>query len=399
VSVLRLIELVRTRLAMITRLGWGFLAAALILWVIGSAFGWGELRVAGAGLAVLVGFSALLTMGGMALRLQVDLTPVRVRPGQSSDGILVAANDGPRRVRSATLELPVGRTVATFTVPALAPGQSRGFDFDVATVRRGVITVGPVTTVRGDPFGLARREVSWAEAVELFVHPEVVGLPSLDAGLVRDLEGRPTSDPSASDLDFHTLRPYVPGDERRHIHWRSSARASAARGSTTFLMKGYTDTRRSHLGVIFDGRPQTYADEEAFETGVVSAASVAVRALRDEMDVTVVAADHAMDRVGVARTLDGFSRVEPSTASLPDLTARLVTLAPATSIVLVVTGAEHPFSGLRRATAQFGPHVRVVVLRVNPGHPTSSAALHGMTVLSMAELADLPRLVAVAGLA
>ena len=206
-SVLRLIELVRTRLAMITRLGWGFLAAALILWVIGSAFGWGELRVAGAGLAVLVGFSALLTMGGMALRLQVDLTPVRVRPGQSSDGILVAANDGPRRVRSATLELPVGRTVATFTVPALAPGQSRGFDFDVATVRRGVITVGPVTTVRGDPFGLARREVSWAEAVELFVHPEVVGLPSLDAGLVRDLEGRPTSDPSASDLDFHTLRP------------------------------------------------------------------------------------------------------------------------------------------------------------------------------------------------
>ena len=87
-------------------------------------------------------------------------------------------------------------------------------------------------------------------------------------------------------------------------------------------MKGYADTRRSHLGVIFDGRPQTYADAEAFETGVVAAASVAVRALRDEMDVTVVAADHAMDRVGVARTLDGFSRVEPSTASLPDLTAR-----------------------------------------------------------------------------
>ena len=115
-SVLRLIELVRTRLAMITRLGWGFLAAALILWVIGSAFGWGELRVAGAGLAVLVGFSALLTLGGMALRLQVDLTPVRVRPGQSSDGILVAANDGPRRVRSAMLELPVGRTVATLSL-------------------------------------------------------------------------------------------------------------------------------------------------------------------------------------------------------------------------------------------------------------------------------------------
>jgi hypothetical protein len=163
-------------------------------------------------------------------------------------------------------------------------------------------------------------------------------------------------------------------------------------------MKGYTDTRRSHLGVIFDGRVEAFVDEEAFETGIVAAASVAVRALRDEMDVTVVAADHAMDRVGVARTLDGFSRVQPSMALLPDLTARLVTLAPATSIVLIVTGAEDPFSGLRRATAQFGPHIRVIVLRVSPGHPTSSVVLHGITVLSMGDLADLPRLVAVGGL-
>jgi uncharacterized protein (DUF58 family) len=396
--ILRLIERARSRLAVVTTVGWGFVACAVVLWIIGSQLGWGELRVVGAGLAALVACSVALTLGGMALRLRLEVIPVRVRPGVSAHGILHAANDGPRAVRSATLELPVGAGLATFTVPGLPPGAAHAFPFEVTTTRRGVITVGPVTTVRGDPFGLARREVSWAEAVEVFVHPHVVGLPSLDAGLVRDLEGRATSDPSASDLDFHTLRPYVPGDERRHIHWRSSARASAGRGTTSFLMKGYTDTRRSHLGVIFDGRVEAFVDEEAFETGIVAAASVAVRALRDEMDVTVVAADHAMDRVGVARTLDGFSRVQPSMAPLPDLTARLVTLAPATSIVLIVTGAEDPFSGLRRATAQFGPHIRVIVLRVSPGHPTSSVVLHGITVLSMGDLADLSRLVAVGGL-
>jgi len=44
------------------------------------------------------------------------------------------------------------------------------------------------------------------------------------AGRARDLDG-PTFDSSPQgSAAFHTLRDYVPGDERRHIHWRSTAR-------------------------------------------------------------------------------------------------------------------------------------------------------------------------------
>ena len=147
--------------------------------------------------------------------------------------------------------------------------------------------------------------------------------------------------------------------------------------------------------MVLDARSGRYADEDAFEAAVVAAASVTVRALRDEMDVTVIAGDHAMDRVGIAHTLDGYSRVQPVELSLPELTGRLASLAPTTSIALIVTGAEHPFAQLRRATAQFGPSVRVVVLRVALQGASSATSVHGMTVLTLGQLSDLPRLIGI----
>ncbi len=390
---------VRARLAVVTPLGWGFVGCAVVCAALGLALAWVELLVIAVALAVLVLLGLLLTLGGTPLDLRVELVPPRVRAGRTAYGRLVATNSRTGAVRPATLEMPVGPDLASFRLPRLAAGESTVFEFDIPTERRGVIDVGPVVTVRGDPIGLARREVSASDLVELFVHPHLVPLPSLDAGLVRDLEGRPTQDPSVADLDFHTLRAYVPGDDRRHIHWTSSARVSAASGTTTFMMKSYTDTRRSHLGVLLDGRAESYLDDDAFEMAVVAAASIATRAQRDEMDVSVVAANHAMDRVGVTRTLDGFARVSPSASELSGLASHLLTLAPSMSIAVVITGSENAFPDIQRGFSQFGPQVRTHVLRIRPGAPSATSVLHGCTVLTLGDLADLGRLISVAGLA
>jgi uncharacterized protein (DUF58 family) len=387
-----LLARVRRALAVVTRLGWGFVVTAAALASAGALLGWAEPVIAAAALAVLVALAALLTLGGANLHLEVALSPVRVRAGESSTANLVATAVG-HAVQPSTVELPVGETVAEIAVPTLRRDARFDFPIEIPTSRRGVVVIGPATTVRGDPFGLARREVSRAPAVELFVHPRVLPLPPLDAGLVRDLEGRATNDPSASDLDFHTLRPYLPGDERRHIHWRSSARAGATGGGATLMVKGYTDTRRSHLGLVVDARPEAYSGDDAFEDAVAAAASVAVRALQDEMDVTVVAGRHAVDRGDRARVLDTFSRVQAWQAGLPALTARLVTMAPATSVVVLVTGGHTPVAELRRSTAQLGPQVRLLTLRVDPDRASSLASAHGLTVLSMSQLEDLSRLV------
>lgn len=386
----------RTRV--VTRAGWVALLSAAVLWVAGGVLGWAELRLIAVAVSALFLLALALTLGGAPVDLAVTLDPARVRVGRTATGTLHARCTRSRAVRSAVVELPVGESVATFALRRLPPGESEEISFSIPTSRRGVIPVGPVTTVRGDPFGMARREVSASEQVELFVHPVLVSLGSLEAGLVRDLEGRPTADPSASDLDFHTLRAYVPGDDRRHIHWRSSARVSAARGSTTLMMKGYTDTRRSHVGIILDGRAASYVDDEAFEMAVTAAASIADRALRDEMDVTVVAAGHAMDRAGVLRTLDGFARVTPHPADLSSLSGRLMTLAPATSIAVVVTGFENPFADIQRGVAQFGPRVQTLALRVRPGQSSTATSVLGLSVLTMGDLADLRRLISLGGL-
>ena len=93
--------------------------------------------------------------------------------------------------------------------------------------RRGIITVGPVQHGTGRPVGPLPARGRGHRAEEIIVHPRTVRLERLGAGLLRDLEGQSTKDLASHDLAFHALRPYVPGDERRHIHWRSSARVGA----------------------------------------------------------------------------------------------------------------------------------------------------------------------------
>ncbi|MFX4505177.1 DUF58 domain-containing protein, partial [Acinetobacter baumannii] len=72
--------------------------------------------------------------------------------------------------------------------------------------------------------GLLRREHAFDDVHDLFVHPRTVALPSTSAGLVRDLEGNATRRLVDADMSFHAIREYVPGDSRRQVHWKSTAK-------------------------------------------------------------------------------------------------------------------------------------------------------------------------------
>uniref|UniRef100_UPI0013D5F505 DUF58 domain-containing protein n=1 Tax=Cellulomonas iranensis TaxID=76862 RepID=UPI0013D5F505 len=264
-------------------LGWGVLVVALLALAAGRLLGWGELASLGvAGLAVVV-VGLLMTVGRTRYRVVLDLADHRVRIGQRAVGRVEVRNAARRRALPSQVDLPVGDRLVELSVPGLAPDAVHDDLFAVPTERRAVIVVGPVVSRRGDPLGLVQRRLRWTEPSELFVHPEVVALGGANAGLLRDLEGQSTRDLSDSDLNFHALRDYVAGDDRRYIHWRTTAR----RGK--LMVKQFEDTRRTLTVVALANATGDYRDPDELELAVSVAASVAVQAIRDERDVEVLA--------------------------------------------------------------------------------------------------------------
>lgn len=373
---------------MLTPAGRAALLVAVTAWLLGLRLGWQELFLVAACCAIALLIAVGFVVGRPSLDITIELDPARVSVGTPAAGRLVAANKSRARLRALGVEVPVGLGRATFPVPSLAPGASHDELFVVPTGRRAVIPIGPPTAVRTDPLGLLRRDAVEQVTVELFVHPKIIALDSLSPGLQRDLEGQATRDLSTSDLAFHTLRDYTQGDNWRHVHWRSSAKAGR------LLVRQFQDTRRSQLTVVVDGSSASYRTGDEFELAMSAAASVCVRAVKDQQDVCVVAASHAVTATTPHRILDTVARgaLAEHGQDLSALAGRAYRLARDTTVLMLLTGSVIPFRALKSAATYFGPDVRVIALRCEPDAPPGLSKSGDLTVLALRDLTDLPML-------
>jgi len=198
----------------------------------------------------------------------------------------------------------------------------RSFGWRVKTLcrKRGVYTLGPITVLSGDPFGLWRHRRELPTYSDLVVYPATVDLPGfvLPAGEL----------PGGSHLRRRThyvttnaagVRDYYPGDSFKRIHWPSTARkgrliskefeldpradvwivldlerAVQARVAETDLLEEKVAAQPSTpdsfalLRDIFDlAKVQIEADTE--EYGVVIAASIAKNLLGQRRSVGLIA--------------------------------------------------------------------------------------------------------------
>lgn len=384
--------------SVVTPLGWVVAALVPLALLGGYAWGWQELVVAGVVGASLALVALLYVVGSRRWTVALTPPPQRVAVGDPAQAGILVRNDSARRSFGTVVDLPVGTSVIPVPVPGLpAHGQALR-SVAIPTDRRGRLTLGPVRTVRADPIGLVRRERLWTAAADFIVHPRTIDIPSTSSGLVRDLEGQPTRDLTSSDLAFHALREYMPGDERRHIHWKSTAKTG------TFMVRQFEQTRRSHLVVALSIASIDFGSDAEFELAVSVTGSLGARAIRDAREVSVVVsaitpefakravlAVDSLPTLTPNRLLDALAVVEHSPSALGILdTSRLAgERARGISVAFLVVGSTVTASRLRTAAASFPPAVEVVALQCDPDHVPGRRRLGAFTVLTLGSLNDL----------
>jgi len=383
----------------LTDFGVSVVLLAAVTFAIGGAYGWHELTLIGLGGVVSVVVCVVYTLAHAdvtaTLRLsdrRLRVTPDRVREATATVTITNSSQTG-RTLRPLRILVPCGEEAWSPRTDTLAAGDSWSADHAVPGRRRGVITVGPVSTVRADPLGLFRHEKQVAGAEEIIVHPRTVRLDPLGSGLLRDLEGQATRTIVSHDLEFHALREYVPGDDRRHIHWRTSARTGR------YMVRQFVDTRSSHLAIVVSGAKGEYENEEEFETALSIGASIASRANRDSQAVSVVAAGHTATRDAKARLLDPFSRAQfgaRRSLALRAMIEHRVSRLQGVTVGILIGGSRLDPRVFQHAGEPLGVQVKLVGIRVGgQGGRTSTAG--GLTLLSVARLEELPRVLRALG--
>jgi uncharacterized protein (DUF58 family) len=309
--------------------------------------------------AIAVGLATLLAFATvwMAHRLRISvirsISPDRLRVGEVAQGRLTVHN------RSSLFSFPfhavdrVGVDAIEVTVGTIHGGGRRVVDYSVLATRRGRVHVGPLTVERRDPFGFFLRQRSIAALGRLWVHPRVhLALP-LQPGVVLDYEGRFTLSTQPGTATFASIRDYVPGDDPRRIHWRSSARTGQ------LMVREHIDTVEPAMAVVLDNAARL--DPAIFEHAVEVAASIV----------------HAMEQHGRPIDLHIVTRSDPDgEVCLLDRLALVALAPPAPTAVLgtiariraggalvVITGGEPALvTRLAEQRRRFSPTVIISLL-------------------------------------
>ena len=387
----------------VTSAGWLLLAVLAIGVVGGLALGWVEAWVVAGIALLLLLFCIPFLFGGHDYRVHLALDKDRVVAGTDVSGHLEIRNQSHRLSLPGIVDIPVGEGLVEAHVPLLLAGAEHRENLVIGAHKRGVITVGPMTIARGDPIGILRREVAWPQVEQVFVHPITVPIPSTSAGNIKDLEGSPTKDIVSADLSFHAIRQYAPGDSRRHVHWKSTAKTGV------LMVRQYEETRRARVAVVLDLNVEEYADDDEFEMAVSAAASLGVQGVRDGREVlvamsneipeltrTTVLSIRTLPTLTPRTLLDGMSEVESSERALrlETVTSLTVQTYPDLSIAFVVTGSQPTLTRLRTAALAFPTEVVTVAVRVEPGAEPTLRATGDLTVMTIGALHDLKYMIA-----
>ena len=291
-----------------TPTGRAVLVVGVVVFVLGLATGYPAVSALGATLVAAVALAFALVRRPVRLSTSRVVEPDRVTAGEGAHSRLTITNIGRRSTSAGTVRERVGEETLTVDLPALAPGESTTVVRELPTDRRGVFAIGPLTVRRGDPIGLVRRGDDQSDLGELIVHPRIHLVSPFPAGIARDLDGIPSGEASEGGITFSGLREYVPGDDLRLVHWRSSARMGE------LMVRHNIDVHRPGTTVLLDTNAGVH-DDSTFEDAVRVAASIISAAMLRRFPFALRTTcgqiiDERSQRVAV---LDAFAALGPVT--------------------------------------------------------------------------------------
>jgi uncharacterized protein (DUF58 family) len=153
--------------------------------------------------------------------------------------------------------------------------------------RRGLFTLGPWRARLSDPFGLFEVVHEFAHTQSILVYPPVVHLPTIQ---LPKGAATGTGRTSRRALELTTnaagVRAYVHGDSLNRIHWRATAHRDE------LMVREFDLEPSGDLWIVLDleeGVQAGEGEESTEEYGVILAASLADRMLRENRAVGLVA--------------------------------------------------------------------------------------------------------------
>ena len=383
----------KTLVGAVTPTGWAVITLVIVGLALAVAFQWVEALACALAGVVALALAAMRVAWRPPHVVSIRVPNERIVAGQTAVGEISVRNERARSVRSGIIELPIGTGTGEFVVPPLGAHETWDEIFLISSRHRGLINVGPARAVRSDALGLLRRVRMWDEPVLLHVHPRTVRVPFDATGFQLDVEGVSTGKLSSSDVSFHALRDYEPGDDRRAVHWQSTARLGK------LIVRQYEETHRSHHVIVLDTSRDAW-DHDAFETAVSVAGSLGLANLRESRPVSLTTTEGWLPSGVAMRMLDALSEVKAR--SFGDLSRRVreaVAQRPGVSALTLIVGPNVTDTEAAHLARLAPIDVPVSIIRIGAEGVRARRDLGRGVLLDCSTLDDLPRIIVAGGLA
>ncbi len=364
----------REALAGLTTRGRAFAAAGATAALCALALGQRDLlRV-----AVLLGLLPLASALVVArTRYRVACTrllqPMRVQAGEQARILLTLTNVSRLPTGLLLVEDKIPYVLGNrprFVLDRVEPRGRRQVAYRVRSDMRGRYILGPLTIRLTDPFGMCELTRSFTHRDTLLVTPVIHPLASIQLGGEWAGGGDSRSrSAAASGEDDVAPREYRGGDDRRRIHWRSTARYG------NLMVRREEQPWQSRATILLDTRASAHRGEgpgSSFEWSVSAAASIGVHLIRQgylvhfvtDADPGVDTAEHraAIDGDFESLMLDALAIVTPSANRRLDRVGAALRQGGADGLLITVLGGMDAGQAEVLSKLRRGPTVAIAVL-------------------------------------